>query len=183
MPLAKGLNVADMRIFRDAKASARAMVVSPQLISRATGQPVIGAQIALRKPDGTFDGAVGIALDVHWFRVTLMTPSLCRGKACLKILVRASTVNSASATATPLDTTRCGTSTLMPTFWPSLSLRLSIADDGVGFAMDETGKSVGSRLIRTFGTQLGGVSSVRSVEGQGTVVDLVFPDPALKDSV
>jgi len=62
------------------------------------------------------------------------------------------------------------------------SLRLSIADDGVGFALDETGKSVGSRLIRTFGSQLGGVSSVRSVEGQGTVVDLVFPDPALKES-
>ena len=33
---------------------------------------------------------------------------------------------------------------------------LSIADDGIGFAMDETGKSVGSRLIRTFGAQLGG---------------------------
>ena len=43
--------------------------------------------------------------------------------------------------------------------------------------MDETGKSVGSRLIRTFGAQLGGVSSVRSEQGKGTVVDLVFPDP------
>jgi two-component sensor histidine kinase len=60
-------------------------------------------------------------------------------------------------------------------------LKLSIADDGIGFAMDETGKNVGSRLIRTFGAQLGGVSSVRSEEGQGTVVELVFPDPALKD--
>ncbi|HEY4274248.1 MAG TPA: ATP-binding protein, partial [Rhizomicrobium sp.] len=59
-------------------------------------------------------------------------------------------------------------------------LKLSIADDGIGFAMDETGKSVGSRLIRTFGAQLGGVSSVRSEEGRGTVVELVFPDPALK---
>ncbi len=59
-------------------------------------------------------------------------------------------------------------------------LRLSIADDGIGFAMDETGKSVGSRLIRTFGAQLGGVSSVRSEEGRGTVVELVFPDPAMK---
>ena len=36
-----------------------------------------------------------------------------------------------------------------------------------GFRMDETGKSVGSRLIRTFGAQLGGVSSVRSEAGQG----------------
>ena len=46
---------------------------------------------------------------------------------------------------------------------------------------DETGKSVGSRLIRTFGAQLGGVSSVHSQAGKGTVVELVFPDPALKD--
>jgi two-component sensor histidine kinase len=60
-------------------------------------------------------------------------------------------------------------------------LRLAIADDGVGFAMDTTGKSVGSRLIKTFGLQLGGVSSVQSMPGQGTVVDLVFPDPDLKE--
>jgi two-component sensor histidine kinase len=59
-------------------------------------------------------------------------------------------------------------------------LRLAIADDGIGFAMDETGKSVGSRLIKTFGLQLGGVSSVHSEPGRGTVVDLVFPDPDLK---
>jgi two-component sensor histidine kinase len=58
-------------------------------------------------------------------------------------------------------------------------LKLSIADDGIGFAMDETGKSVGSRLIRTFGAQLGGVSSMRSEAGKGTVVELVFPDPAI----
>jgi two-component sensor histidine kinase len=60
-------------------------------------------------------------------------------------------------------------------------LRLSIADDGIGFSMDETGKSVGSRLIRTFGAQLGGVASVRSEAGSGTVVELVFPDPAMKE--
>jgi two-component sensor histidine kinase len=59
-------------------------------------------------------------------------------------------------------------------------LKLAIADNGMGFVMDETGKSVGSRLIRTFGLQLGGVSSVHSEPGQGTVVDLVFPDPDLK---
>ncbi|MBN9588320.1 MAG: sensor histidine kinase [Alphaproteobacteria bacterium] len=59
-------------------------------------------------------------------------------------------------------------------------LKLAIADDGVGFAMDETGKSVGSRLIKTFGLQLGGISSVRSDPGRGTVVELVFPDPDLK---
>ncbi|MGZ5921018.1 MAG: sensor histidine kinase [Rhizomicrobium sp.] len=60
-------------------------------------------------------------------------------------------------------------------------LKLSIADDGIGFSMDETGKSVGSRLIRTFGAQLGGVASVHSEAGSGTVVELVFPDPAVKD--
>jgi len=59
-------------------------------------------------------------------------------------------------------------------------LRLAIADDGMGFAMDETGKSVGSRLIKTFGLQLGGVSSVHSEPGRGTVVDLIFPDPDIK---
>jgi two-component sensor histidine kinase len=59
-------------------------------------------------------------------------------------------------------------------------LRLAIADDGIGFPMDATGKSVGSRLIKTFGLQLGGVSSVHSEPGRGTVVDLVFPDPDLK---
>lgn len=56
-------------------------------------------------------------------------------------------------------------------------LKLAIADNGMGFAMDDTRKSVGSRLIKTFGLQLGGVSSVHSEPGRGTVVDLVFPDP------
>ena len=60
-------------------------------------------------------------------------------------------------------------------------LRMSIADNGLGFAMDEPGKSVGSRLIKTFGLQLGGSSNVRSEPGRGTVVELVFPDPDLKE--
>jgi two-component sensor histidine kinase len=59
-------------------------------------------------------------------------------------------------------------------------LKLAIADNGLGFAMDTTGKSVGSRLIKTFGLQLGGVSSVHSEPGKGTVVDLIFPDPDMK---
>jgi two-component sensor histidine kinase len=59
-------------------------------------------------------------------------------------------------------------------------LRLSISDDGTGFAMNGTGRSVGSRLIKTFGLQLGGVSSVHSEPGKGTVVDLIFPDPDLR---
>jgi two-component sensor histidine kinase len=61
-------------------------------------------------------------------------------------------------------------------------LRLAIADNGLGFAMDGQNKSVGSRLIKTFGLQLGGVSSVHSEPGRGTVVDLVFPDPDLREN-
>jgi two-component sensor histidine kinase len=61
---------------------------------------------------------------------------------------------------------------------PDGKLKLAIADNGMGFA-DGTGKSVGSRLIKTFGLQLGGVSSVHSEPGKGTVVDLIFPDPDL----
>ena len=61
-------------------------------------------------------------------------------------------------------------------------LRLAIADNGLGFAMDGQNKSVGSRLIKTFGLQLGGVSSVQSEPGRGTVVDLVFPDPDLREN-
>lgn len=61
-------------------------------------------------------------------------------------------------------------------------LKLAIADNGMGFAMDDTRKSVGSRLIKTFGLQLGGVSSVHSEPGRGTVVDLVFPDPDLRSA-
>ena len=63
---------------------------------------------------------------------------------------------------------------------PGGKLRLSISDDGLGFAMNGTGRSVGSRLIKTFGLQLGGVSSVHSEPGKGTVVDLIFPDPDLR---
>ena len=62
-------------------------------------------------------------------------------------------------------------------------LRLAIEDNGVGFRIDETGRSVGSRLIRTFGQQVGGVSTVTSNEGAGTAVELVFPDPAAPKSV
>ena len=58
-------------------------------------------------------------------------------------------------------------------------LRLAIADNGIGFVDGEASKSVGSRLIKTFGLQLGGVSQVRSVAGEGTVVELIFPDPDL----
>ena len=61
-------------------------------------------------------------------------------------------------------------------------LRLAIADNGIGFTDGEAAKSVGSRLIKTFGLQLGGISQVRSAAGEGTVVELIFPDPSLTPS-
>jgi two-component sensor histidine kinase len=60
-------------------------------------------------------------------------------------------------------------------------LRLAIEDNGVGFDLENaSGRSIGSRLIHTFGIQVGGASTIRSVAGAGTVVELVFPDPAKK---
>jgi two-component sensor histidine kinase len=55
-------------------------------------------------------------------------------------------------------------------------LRLSICDNGVGF--DETGQKtgIGTRLIKTFGTQIGGVSSLHSAPGKGTTVAVEFRD-------
>ena len=57
-------------------------------------------------------------------------------------------------------------------------LRFAIEDDGVGFDDVDVPSSIGSRLIRTFGQQIGGVSKIRSVPGKGTIVEIVFPDPA-----
>ena len=59
-------------------------------------------------------------------------------------------------------------------------LRFAIEDDGVGFDDADAPSSIGSRLIRTFGQQIGGVSKIRSVVGKGTTVEIVFPDPACK---
>jgi len=60
-------------------------------------------------------------------------------------------------------------------------LRLAVEDNGVGFDSDQPGgRSIGSRLIHTFGAQIGGTSAIRSSSGSGTVVELVFPDPAAK---
>jgi len=59
-------------------------------------------------------------------------------------------------------------------------LRLAVEDDGVGFDSEKAGRSIGSRLIHTFGQQVGGTSTIRSNAGQGTIVELVFPDPTKK---
>ena len=60
-------------------------------------------------------------------------------------------------------------------------LRFAIEDDGVGFNDADVPTSIGSRLIRTFGQQIGGVTKVHSVAGRGTTVEIAFPDPACKE--
>src|SRR5437868_6474661 len=61
MALAHGLSVREYSVFKEAQKT-DGMVVSNELINRVTGQPVIGGMLALRKPDGSFDGAVAISL-------------------------------------------------------------------------------------------------------------------------
>ena len=57
-------------------------------------------------------------------------------------------------------------------------LRLSVEDDGVGFQYEDVSASVGARLIKTFGQQVSGEASISSDKGRGTIVEIVFPDPA-----
>jgi hypothetical protein len=78
MALTRGLNVADTEVFQASKKS-DAMVVSNQVTSRATGQPIIGGLLALHKSDGSFDGAVAISLDVHWIDYMMRTSNLPKG--------------------------------------------------------------------------------------------------------
>jgi len=76
--LAKGANVGDYAVFKAAKNS-RGMAVSNELTSRVSGQPVITAMLALHKPDGSFDGAVAISLDVHWIDYMMRSSDLPKG--------------------------------------------------------------------------------------------------------
>jgi hypothetical protein len=66
LPNAKGINIKSQGAFLQAQKS-DGLVVSPLLVSRATGLKVIGSQIALHKSDGSFDGTLAITLDLHWF--------------------------------------------------------------------------------------------------------------------
>ncbi len=56
-------------------------------------------------------------------------------------------------------------------------LHLVIADNGVGFDAQGQKTGIGTRLIRTFGAQIGGTSSLHSEPGKGTVVEVIFRDP------
>jgi nitrate/nitrite-specific signal transduction histidine kinase len=56
-----------------------------------------------------------------------------------------------------------------------------VEDDGIGYGGDaESQSSIGARLIKTFGQQMGGETKIHSDPGKGSTVEIVFPDPALK---
>src|SRR5579862_9324485 len=78
MALAHGLSVKEYAVFQEAQKS-DGMVVSNELVNRVTGQPVIGGMLALRKPDGSFDGTIAIALDVHWIDYMMRAANLPKG--------------------------------------------------------------------------------------------------------
>ena len=94
MPLAKGLAISDMEIFQQARKST-ALVVSGEIKSRVTGQNVIGALLPLHKPDGSFNGTIGIALDVHWIDYMLRASALPKG-AVVAVYDRSGTVLAAN---------------------------------------------------------------------------------------
>ena len=60
---------------------------------------------------------------------------------------------------------------------PNGKLRITVEDDGVGFDNSHSDTSVGSRLIKTFGQQLGGAVAIHSSQEYGTIAELVFPMP------
>jgi two-component sensor histidine kinase len=60
---------------------------------------------------------------------------------------------------------------------PDGKLRLMISDNGVGFQPEGQRSGIGTRLIRTFGAQIGGISTLHSEPGKGTMVEVIFRDP------
>jgi len=56
-------------------------------------------------------------------------------------------------------------------------LRLSVRDDGAGYAVGDESDSVGATLIKTFARQLDGRVEIASTPGEGTTIAIVFPDP------
>ncbi len=55
-------------------------------------------------------------------------------------------------------------------------LKLTIADNGIGFDEKASKGGIGTRLIRTFGQQIGGTSVLHSAPGKGTVIEVDFRD-------
>jgi two-component sensor histidine kinase len=79
------------------------------------------------------------------------------------------------------DTTRDGVVKVSLQPVSASDLRLAIVDNGIGYDALTTPRSIGSRLIATFGQQVGGTSSVKSEPGKGTTVEIRFPDPMARD--
>jgi signal transduction histidine kinase len=52
-----------------------------------------------------------------------------------------------------------------------------VEDDGVGFDTEAEATSIGLRLIRTFGQQLGGETCLHSSIEYGSVAEMIFPAP------
>jgi two-component sensor histidine kinase len=63
---------------------------------------------------------------------------------------------------------------------PGNRLRLAIVDNGIGFDTAAPKTGIGTRLIGTFGAQIGGTSSLCSTPGKGTTIEVVFDDPAAR---
>jgi two-component sensor histidine kinase len=59
-------------------------------------------------------------------------------------------------------------------------LRLAISDNGIGFDQAVQIPGIGTRLIKNFGQQIGGVATLCSLPGKGTTVEVVFHDPAIE---
>jgi two-component sensor histidine kinase len=60
---------------------------------------------------------------------------------------------------------------------PDGRFRLAVEDDGVGFDTDAAETSIGRRLIRTFGQQLGGETRLFSSGEYGSMAEMTFPPP------
>ena len=81
LALAKGIGTPPAARTSSARRAKKtnAMTVSGELQSQVINRPVIGAMLALRRPDGSFDGTVAIALDVHWIDYMLRVGDLPKG--------------------------------------------------------------------------------------------------------
>ncbi|HEY2835538.1 MAG TPA: cache domain-containing protein, partial [Rhizomicrobium sp.] len=75
VPLSKGINISKLPIFTAVKA-AKGVVVGPKSTSLATGRPVVGTELPLHNPDGSFGGSVAITLDAQWFGYLLRSHPL-----------------------------------------------------------------------------------------------------------
>jgi two-component sensor histidine kinase len=120
----------------------------------------------------------GLGGDTHDIRVTadIVQREISSDMAVALALFTVEAITNAFRHAFPAH--RRGTIHLVLEVAGECKLRLAVEDDGVGFSDAAAQSSIGSRLIKTFGQQIGGVTEIRSQMGKGTIVEIVFPDPA-----